>query len=120
MPFRYYSLLFMARKASPDDHKENGHEEDSQKRCGKHAPMTPVPTAFCAPLPAPWLITSGMTPRTKASEVIRIGRRRILDASSVASMMPLPSFSIRSLANSTIRMAFLADKPIVVSKTHPK
>ena len=40
--------------------------------------------------------------------------RRIRDASSVASMIPFPSFSIRSLANSTIRIAFLADKPIVV------
>lgn len=29
-------------------------------------PITPIPTAFCAPLPAPLLIASGNTPRIKA------------------------------------------------------
>lgn len=79
-------------------------------------PITPVPTAFCAPEPAPELITSGITPRINAVDVIRIGRRRIRTASSVASIRPLPSFSIRSLANSTISIAFFADKPMVVSR----
>lgn len=55
-------------------------------------PITPVPTAFCAPEPAPELITSGITPRMNARDVIRIGRRRIRTASSVASISPLPSF----------------------------
>ncbi len=54
-------------------------------------PITPVPTAFCAPEPAPELITSGITPRMNARDVIRIGRRRIRTASSVASISPLPS-----------------------------
>ncbi len=79
-------------------------------------PITPVPTAFCAPEPAPELITSGITPRMNARDVIRIGRRRIRTASSVASISPLPSFSIRSLANSTINIAFFADRPMVVSR----
>jgi hypothetical protein len=67
VPFREM-LIFMAGKPSPNNHKEDGHEENRQKRCGKHSPITPVPTAFCAPLPAPVLITSGMTPRIKARE----------------------------------------------------
>ena len=57
---------------------------------------------------------SGSTPRAKASEVIKMGRRRRRTACRVASMRPAPS-SCSCLANSTIRIAFLADKPTVVS-----
>ena len=42
-------------------------------------PITPVPTAFCAPLPAPLLMTRGITPRMNAREVIRIGFKRGFD-----------------------------------------
>lgn len=31
------TLLFMAGKPSPDNHKENGNEENRQQRRGKHA-----------------------------------------------------------------------------------
>jgi len=78
-------------------------------------PMTPVPIAFWLPDPAPRLIARGKTPNMKASDVIRIGLRRIRDAVSVASIRFMPS-SCKSLANSTIRMAFLAERPIVVSR----
>ncbi len=57
--------------------------------------------------------TSGSTPRMKAIEVIRIGRKRRWQASSVASTRPLPC-ACRSLANSMMRMAFFADRPITV------
>ena len=49
-----------------------------------------VPTE-CRPCsPAPDATTSGTTPRMKASEVIRIGRSRILAASTAASSKGIP------------------------------
>ena len=53
-------------------------------------PSTPVPIAFWLPEPAPVLVASGSTPRPKASEVIRIGRKRIFAADKVASNRPSP------------------------------
>ena len=76
-------------------------------------PRTPMPIAFCAAAPAPVATASGRTPRVKAIEVIRIGRSRRRAASTVASIRLLPRFSC-SAANSTIRMAFFAARPIVV------
>ncbi len=78
-------------------------------------PMTPRPTAFSLPDPAPLAMASGSTPRTKAREVIRIGRNRKCAASTAASIADLPCAS-RSRANSTIRIAFFDDNPIVVSR----
>ena len=76
-------------------------------------PITPVPMARWLAEPAPEETTSGNTPRMKAIEVMRIGRKRRCTASSVASITPLPC-ATRSLANSMIRMAFLAERPITV------
>ena len=77
-------------------------------------PMTPMPIEFWAPEPALLAKASGATPRMKANDVMRMGRRRCRAASSVASTRPIPE-SCRAMANSTIRMAFLAASPIVVS-----
>jgi hypothetical protein len=77
-------------------------------------PSTATPIAFCAPAPAPLAIASGKTPSTNASEVITIGRSRIRDASIAASTAVLPC-SCSSVANSTIRIAFFAARPIVAS-----
>ena len=77
-------------------------------------PNTAVPMAWRPPAPAPVPITSGSTPKPKASEVIKIGRSRRRTASSVASNSSLPC-SCSCLANSTIRIAFLHDRPTVVS-----
>ncbi len=79
-------------------------------------PITPVPIACWLAEPAPLLIASGSTPRMKASEVIRIGRRRSRAASSAASTGPIFSPTCSSRANSTIRIAFFADRPMVVSR----
>ena len=78
-------------------------------------PATPVPMSCRLADPAPVLNASGITPRMNASDVIRIGRNRKCAASSVASIKPLPC-ACKSLANSTMRMAFLADKPTMVSR----
>jgi hypothetical protein len=51
----------------------------------------------------------------KAKDVIRIGRRRMRAASTVASIRPRP-LRCRSTANSTIRIAFFAANPIVVRR----
>ena len=66
-----------------------------------------------ATAPAPVASTSGITPSIKASDVIMIGRRRSRTASSVAFSNSSP-WSTRSLANSTISMAFFAASPISV------
>ncbi len=46
---------------------------------------TAVPSERRISAPAPVAITSGTTPRMKAKEVIRIGRSRSREASTVAS-----------------------------------
>ncbi len=71
---------------------------------------TATPIARRISEPAPVDSTSGSTPMMKASEVIRIGRRRSRLASMAACTGVRPANS-SSRANSTIRMAFLADRP---------
>ncbi|MCY1410294.1 hypothetical protein D9M71_256600 [compost metagenome] len=76
-------------------------------------PITPVPMACWLAELAPVAMARGTTPRMKAREVITIGRRRRRAARTVASTRSWPS-STRCLANSMIRIAFLADRPIRV------
>ena len=68
-----------------------------------------MPAAGASPL----AMTSGDTPRMKANDVMRIGRKRSRAASMAASRSGTPRPRI-SLANSTIRMAFLAASPTTV------
>ena len=51
---------------------------------------TAVPSERRISAPAPTAMTSGTTPKMKANDVIRIGRSRSRDASSVASTERLP------------------------------
>ena len=76
---------------------------------------TAVPSDWRISAPAPCAIISGTTPRMKAKEVIRIGRRRVRAASTAASNRLIPSSSA-CLANSTIRIAFLAARPTSTTK----
>ena len=76
---------------------------------------TAMPMAWRISLPAPLAVTSGITPMMKAKEVIRMGRKRNRQASIAASIGASPC-STRSLANSTIRMAFLQAKPTSTMK----
>src|SRR5437868_2062648 len=76
---------------------------------------TARPSERRIPAPAPSAITKGTTPKMKANEVSRIGRRRSRTASSVASRGALPS-SRCCLANSTMRMAFLLARPTSTTK----
>src|SRR6185369_9341147 len=78
-------------------------------------PNTPVPIDCRAAAPAPVATTSGTTPSTKASEVMTIGRKRRRAASLAASIGDLPSSTPRC-ANSTIRIAFFAARPISTIK----
>jgi hypothetical protein len=75
-------------------------------------PITPVPMARWLAEPAPGK-ASGSTPSVNAIEVITIGRKRRWAAASAASIAPLPC-ACRSLANSMIRIAFFADRPMMV------
>src|SRR5207244_3617535 len=77
---------------------------------------TAVPSECRISAPAPVAMTSGKTPKMNANEVIRMGRRRSRDASTVASKRGLPSWC-NCLANSTMRMAFLHANP--TSTTRP-
>ena len=72
---------------------------------------TAVPMTFCAPAPAPLASMSGTTPRMKANAVIRMGRKRSRAASSAASWTGCPP-SCFAFATSTIRIAFLAARPM--------
>ena len=78
-------------------------------------PNTPVPIERRAAAPAPVANTSGTTPSTNASEVITIGRKRRRAASTAASSALMPSACFCA-ANSTIRIAFLAARPISVTR----
>ena len=78
-------------------------------------PSTPMPMAFCAPEPAPVASASGSTPSMKASEVMMIGRIRMRAACRTPRPGPCPAPPGR-VANSTIRIAFLAARPMVVSR----
>ncbi len=60
--------------------------------------------------PAPEAITNGNAPAAVASDVMTMGRRRILAASMIASSKLRPS-SRNWLVNSTIRMPFFAARP---------
>jgi len=76
-------------------------------------PITPVPIACWLFEAAPVAMASGTTPKMKASEVITIGRNRSVAASIAARTTEVPGFQ-RSRANSTIRIAFLAERPMIV------
>ena len=78
-------------------------------------PMTVVPKTRRETAPDPVAIASGTVPRINAKAVIRIGRKRSFAPASVASKSGLP-FSYSSFANSTMRMAFLAARPISITK----
>ena len=78
-------------------------------------PMTTVPKMRRDTAPAPEAVQSGTQPRMKAKEVIKMGRRRIRAPVSAASTRGLP-FSYSSLANSTMRIAFLAARPMSITR----
>ena len=70
---------------------------------------------LCENAPAPVLKARGSTPKIKARDVMTMGLKRSLDARSAATEMLRPSRHA-STANSTIRMAFLADRPMRVTR----
>ena len=72
---------------------------------------TAMPITLRDSAPAPDAVSSGTTPRMNANAVMRMGRNRSFAALSAASMSGFPwSYSI--FANSTIRMAFFAARPM--------
>ncbi len=74
-------------------------------------PMTTVPIVLRETPPDPDASQSGTQPSTNANDVIKMGRSRMRAPISAASINDLPrSYSV--LANSTIKMAFLAARPI--------
>ena len=78
-------------------------------------PITAVPIIWRATEPAPLAVHSGTQPRINANDVIKIGRSRSLAPSSAASASGFQC-SFWSLANSTIKIAFFAAKPISMIK----
>src|SRR5579864_1149004 len=78
-------------------------------------PKTVVPTEWRPFSPAPVATTSGTTPRMKARDVIRMGRKRIVAACTADSTSGTPR-SRNCSANSTIRIAFLLESPTSMTK----
>ncbi|MCY1546600.1 hypothetical protein D9M68_826040 [compost metagenome] len=82
---------------------------------------TSIPTTITRPrlkrllAPAPLASSSGISPTTMAAVVIRIGRKRISAAFSMAVRRSSCSLCCSSLANSTIRMPCLLIRPISVT-----
>lgn len=74
-------------------------------------PMADVPSERLALAPTPNENIKGNRPIIMAKDVIKIGRRRAPAPSTAAQEMLIPIFR-RSRANSTIKMAFLANRPI--------
>jgi hypothetical protein len=73
----HLALPFAALEELAHHDEEHRHEEHGQHRGAViMPPITPVPIARWLAEPAPVAITSGSTPQMKASEVIRIGRKR--------------------------------------------
>src|SRR5690606_1606963 len=77
-------------------------------------PNTVQPIVWRENAPAPVDIIRGIIPKINAKDVIMIGLSRNFTASKVASNSGIP-MSTRSLANSTIKIAFLQAKPIIVT-----
>src|SRR5215212_1555917 len=103
----HLALAVAALEEAPHDDEEDRHEEDREHRRRDH------PAHHAGADRAPVETTSGSTPRMNAIDVIRIGRKRKCTASSVACTRSLPC-ACRSFANSMIRIAFFADRPITV------
>ena len=74
-------------------------------------PTTAIPIAIRPCAPSPEAYTSGTNPKIVEILVIRIGRRRCVEAERIASAMLSPA-SWRWLANSTIKIPFFATRPI--------
>ena len=96
--------------------KNSGTNTVAMKVAASMPPNTPVPIERRAAAPAPLANTRGVTPSTKASEVMTMGRKRRRAALRAASMGDMPAKK-PCWANSTIRIAFLAASPI--STTRP-
>ena len=79
-------------------------------------PITVVPMICRATDPAPVAVHNGTHPSMNAKDVIKIGRKRSRAPWSAASARGFP-LSYSSLANSTIRIAFFAARPM--SMTSP-
>ena len=78
-------------------------------------PMTAVPSTCRETAPDPCAIHSGTQPRMNANAVIRIGRKPDARAGQRRFFDAFFRFRIRALANSTIRMAFFAARPISIT-----
>ena len=94
--------------------KNSGTKNTASRVAVRVPPMMPVPIATRLLAPAPVAMASGSTPAINASEVMTIGRRRVCAARIAARESEYPSSTADS-ANSTIRMAFFDDRPMVVS-----
>ncbi|CAM4246336.1 hypothetical protein COSO111634_35820 [Corallococcus soli] len=77
-------------------------------------PKTVVPRDLRADAPAPVASISGTTPKRKAKDVIRMGRRRVSAALMADSTTPWP-WARSCSPNSTMRMAFFDARPTSIT-----
>ena len=76
--------------------------------------ITAVPICRLAKPPAPDAFQRGSKPKMKAKDVMSTGRNRSFAPSSAPSTSGRP-FSNYPLANSTIKIAFFADRPMSIT-----
>lgn len=103
----------LLRSSDSSQTKQIGTNSTPRKVALSIPPITPVPMARWLAAPAPLARARGITPRMNAMEVMMIGRKRRRAASMAASRRLCPC-SQSSLANSTMRIAFFAERPMMV------
>ncbi len=91
------------------------HNEQGEQRADRKAACDDQPHGEARDSTAPVATINGTTPSTMAAVVIRIGRRRMEAAATMASRRE-PSGICCSLATSTIRMPCLLMRPISVTR----
>ena len=107
-----------ALAADPASHREieqRDEEDPEQRRRRACRPRRPCRRRCGSPRRRRARSRSGTMPSTNASDVMMIGRRRSFTAAIVASIVLLPCAS-SSIANSTMRIAFFAASPMIVTR----
>ena len=116
-PSRFRRLGFALARELLDQHEERRDEEDRDAGRGEHADDDDRAEDLARHArPRRDAVQSGTQPRMNAKDVIRIGRSRSFAPSSAASTRPMPFLRARALANSTIRIAFFAARPISMTR----
>ncbi len=93
--------------------KNSGTMKMARRVAVNMPPITPVPMSFWLPAPAPVEMARGVTPAMKASEGHQ-DRAQAQARRFLGRVQRAHAGALGASANSTIRIAFLAERPMVV------